>query len=53
VRIDSELVNYREVFRVRIGQYATRDEAASAADPMAKELDERYTIMPVARAADE
>ena len=53
VRIDSELVNYREVFRVRFGQYATRDEATSAAEPMARELDERYTVMPVTRAADE
>ncbi len=53
VRIDSELVNYREVFRVRFGQYATRDEAAAAAEPMAKQLDEHYTVMPVTRAADE
>ncbi len=53
VRIDSELVNYREVFRVRFGQYATREEATSAAEPMARELDERYTVMPVTRAADE
>jgi tetratricopeptide (TPR) repeat protein len=47
VRIDSELVNYREVFRVRIGYYASRDEAETAAQDMAKRLDERYTIMPV------
>jgi tetratricopeptide (TPR) repeat protein len=53
VRIDSELVNYREVFRVRFGQYATRDEATTVAEPMARELDEQYTIMPVTRAADE
>jgi tetratricopeptide (TPR) repeat protein len=53
VRIDSELVNYREVFRVRYGQYATREEAQSAGETMARELDERYTVMPVTRAADE
>lgn len=47
VRIDSELVNYREVFRVRFGYYASRDEAETAAKEMASHLDERYTIMPV------
>ncbi|HXV14742.1 MAG TPA: SPOR domain-containing protein [Candidatus Krumholzibacteria bacterium] len=53
VRIDSELVNYREVFRVRYGQYATRGEAQTAGETMTRELDERYTVMPVTRAADE
>lgn len=53
VRIDSELVNYREVFRVRVGQYATREEAQSAGEAMTREIDERYTVMPVTRAADE
>ncbi len=47
VRIDSELVNYREVFRVRIGYYASREEADAAGQDMAQRLDERYTIMPV------
>jgi len=47
VRIDSELVNYREVFRVRIGHYATREAAQSAGEGMARDLDERFTIMPV------
>ena len=53
VRIDSELVNYREVFRVRFGQYATREEALAAGEAMAKQVDERYTVMPIARAANE
>jgi len=48
VRIDSELVNYREVFRVRYGFYATREAAEAAANEVAKTLDEPYTIMPVA-----
>jgi tetratricopeptide (TPR) repeat protein len=47
VRIDSELVNYREVFRVRFGYYASREEAEAAATDMTSRLDERYTIMPV------
>jgi hypothetical protein len=50
VRVDSELVNYREVFRVRIGHYATRDAARSAGESMARELDEPFTIMPVSPA---
>ncbi len=47
VRIDSELVNYREVFRVRYGQYATREDAQSAGEAMTREIDERYSVMPV------
>jgi len=47
VRIDSELVNYREVFRVRIGHYATPDAARAAGEEMARVLDEPFTIMPV------
>jgi tetratricopeptide (TPR) repeat protein len=47
VRIDSELVKYREVFRVRYGFYATREAALAAAEEMSRTLDEPYTIMPV------
>ncbi len=47
VRIDSELVNYREVFRVRYGYYASRDEAQAAGDDMSKRMDEQFTVMPV------
>jgi cell division septation protein DedD len=48
VRIDSELVNYKEVFRVRCGFYATRDAAQQAGEQMSKALGEPFTIMPVA-----
>ena len=48
VRIDSELVNYKEVFRVRCGFYASRDAAQQAGEQMSKALGEPYTIMPVA-----
>lgn len=48
VRIDSELVNYKEVFRVRCGFYATRDAATAAGQQMSKALGEPFTIMPVA-----
>ncbi len=48
VRIDSELVNYKEVFRVRVGFYATRDAATSAGEQMSKAIGEPFTIMPVA-----
>ena len=47
VRIDSELVNYKEVFRVRVGFYATRDAARAAGDEMTKRLGEPCTVMPV------
>jgi tetratricopeptide (TPR) repeat protein len=47
VRIDSELVNYREVFRVRYGFYPTRDAAAAAGEEMTKKLGEPHTIMPI------
>jgi hypothetical protein len=52
VRIDSELVNYREVFRVRVGFYASRDAAHDAGEQMTKALGEPYTIMPVAASND-
>lgn len=52
VRIDSELVNYKEVFRVRCGYYATRDAATAAGEQMSKALGEPYTIMPVAASND-
>ena len=47
VRIDSELVNFKEVFRVRCGFYATREAAESAGEEMTKTLGEPHTIMPV------
>lgn len=48
VRIDSELVNFREVFRVRYGHYADRETARAAGEQMTRRINERYTIMPVA-----
>jgi cell division septation protein DedD len=48
VRIDSELVNYKEVFRVRYGYYSTRESAQQAGDQISKALGgESYTIMPI------
>jgi cell division septation protein DedD len=47
VRIDSELVNHREVFRVRYGFFASRDAAAELCADMTKTLGEPCTIMPV------
>jgi cell division septation protein DedD len=47
VRIDSELVNYHEVFRVRVGFYSTHDAAQDAGQQMSKALGEQFTIMPV------
>ncbi len=47
VRIDSELINYREVFRVRCGYYASRGEAQSAGEEMSRRLEEPFTVMPV------
>lgn len=48
VRIDSELVKYKEVFRVRYGYYSTREGAQAAGEQISKALDgEPYTIMPI------
>lgn len=47
VRIDSELIDYKEVFRVRYGYYASRDEAKSAGQDMSQRLGEDFTVMPV------
>ena len=47
VRIDSELVDHREVFRVRCGYYSTRDAAQAAGAEMTRALGEPFTIMPV------
>jgi tetratricopeptide (TPR) repeat protein len=45
VRIDSELINYREYHRVRFGYYATREEAQAKAEELAREMNEDFTIM--------
>jgi hypothetical protein len=45
VRIDSELVNYREYHRVRYGYFHTRDEARGKGEEIAKQINVDYTIM--------
>lgn len=45
VRIDSDLVNHREIHRVRFGYYATREEAQANADRIGREFNEPVTIM--------
>lgn len=45
VRVDSELINYREYHRVRYGYYRTREEAQAKAEEIAREINEDFTIM--------
>jgi tetratricopeptide (TPR) repeat protein len=45
VRIDSDLINYREFHRVRYGYYRTREEARAKAEEIAREMNEDFTIM--------
>ena len=45
VRIDSDLLNYKEVHRVRVGYFATRQEAQRKADELTRQIDEPVTIM--------
>jgi tetratricopeptide (TPR) repeat protein len=45
VRIDSELINYREHHRVRYGYFNTREEAQAKAHEIAREIGEDFTIM--------
>ena len=45
VRIDSELINYREYHRVRYGYYKTRGEAQAKAEEIARDIGEDFTIM--------
>ncbi len=45
VRIDMELIRYREYHRVRYGHFETREEAAARAEEISRELDEDFTIM--------
>jgi tetratricopeptide (TPR) repeat protein len=47
VRIDSELVNYKEVHRVRTGYYKTRAEAERRAEEIARQTGENCAIMPL------
>lgn len=45
VRIDSELIRYREYHRVRFGYFHTREEAQRRGEEIASELGEDFTIM--------
>jgi len=45
VRIDSELIRYREYHRVRYGYYRTRGSAQAKGDEIANELGEDFTVM--------
>jgi len=45
VRVDTELVNYREYHRVRFGYFKTRAEAQAKAQEISREINEEYTIM--------
>jgi len=45
VRIDSELINYREYHRVRYGYFKTRAEAQAKAEQISREMNEDFTIM--------
>lgn len=45
VRIDSELISYREHFRVRYGYFRTREEATATGDQISREIGENYSIM--------
>ncbi len=45
VRVDSELIKYREYHRVRFGYFRTRAEAQAKAEEISREINEEYTIM--------
>lgn len=45
IRIDSELINYREYHRVRYGYFKTREEAQAKGEEIAREMNEDFTIM--------
>jgi tetratricopeptide (TPR) repeat protein len=47
VRIDSDIVNYREVHRVRYGFYRTREEAQQIAEQIRSTMDTECTIMKI------
>ncbi len=47
IRIDTELVRYREVHRVRYGYFTTREDAERKAREIAARIDEPWTIMPI------
>lgn len=49
VRIDTDLVRFREIHRVRYGYFRTREEAQAKAQEISGLIDERSTIMMLSR----
>jgi len=47
VRIDSELVRYREYHRVRYGYYRTREEAQAEGERISREMNEDFAVMSI------
>ena len=45
IRIDSDLINYKEVHRVRLGYFATRPEAQEKADEITGVVTDPFSIM--------
>ncbi|MDH3217063.1 MAG: SPOR domain-containing protein, partial [Candidatus Krumholzibacteria bacterium] len=45
IRIDSDLVHYKEVHRVRVGYFTTRNEAQKRADELQGVIHESISIM--------
>lgn len=45
VRVDSELIRYREHHRVRYGYFKTREEAQAKGEEISREMNEDFTIM--------
>jgi tetratricopeptide (TPR) repeat protein len=45
VRIDSDLVGWREVHRVRVGYFHTREEAQLEAEAISRQISDEYVIM--------
>lgn len=45
VRVDSELIRYREHHRVRYGYFRTREEAQAKGEEISLEINEDFTIM--------
>ncbi|MFQ5510335.1 MAG: SPOR domain-containing protein [Candidatus Krumholzibacteriia bacterium] len=47
IRVDSGLVNNREIHRVRYGYFETREAAERTAEQIATKIDERVSILPL------
>lgn len=45
IRVDSELINFREHHRVRYGYFRTREEAQAKGEEISREMNEDFTIM--------